>query len=51
VAGRAGGAITPGRHIKVAETPITNLYVGMLNRMGVQTARFGDSTGDLEAIS
>ncbi|MGD1031100.1 MAG: DUF1552 domain-containing protein [Opitutaceae bacterium] len=51
VAGRAGGAITPGRHIRVAETPVTNLYVAMLNRMGVQTARFGDSTGDLEVIS
>jgi hypothetical protein len=51
VAGRAGGSITPGRHIKVAETPVTNLYVDMLNRMGVRTSHLGDSTGDLEVIS
>ncbi len=51
VAGSAGGTITPGRHIKVGETPITNLYVAMLDRMGVHTPHFGDSTGALEVIA
>jgi len=51
IAGRAGGTITPGRHLQVSETPSANLYVAMLKRMGVPTTRFGDSTGDLEIMS
>ncbi len=51
IAGRAGGTITPGRHIQISETPSANLYVAMLKRMGVPATRFGDSTGDLEVMS
>ena len=51
VAGRGGGTITPGRHIKVSETPMTNLYTSLLNRMGVPVERFGDSKGKLEVIA
>ena len=48
MAGRAGGALKPGTHIQYARnTPLCNLYVSMLNIMGVQTKRFGDSTGPL----
>ena len=51
LAGRAGGVLTPGRHVKLGEkTPMTNLYVRMLNLMGVPTDRFGDSTGVLTAV-
>ena len=47
LAGKGAGTIKPGRHIRcAAETPITNLYVSMLNRMGVDVDAFGDSTGD-----
>jgi hypothetical protein len=52
VAGRAGGTIQPGRHIRFPkETPLTNLYLSLLDRMGATTASFGDSTGRLPGLS
>ncbi|MBL8822918.1 MAG: DUF1552 domain-containing protein [Planctomycetia bacterium] len=46
--GKAGGSLNPGRHVKYAfNTPITNLYVAMLQRLGIQQKRFGDSNGVL----
>ena len=51
LAGKAGGAVKTGRHIRYPkETPLTNLYVTMLDRMGVKTERFGDSTGPLSGL-
>jgi hypothetical protein len=51
LAGRGGGTLTPGRHLKLEkETPMTNLYLSMLDRMGVAADRVGDSTGKLENI-
>ena len=51
LAGHGGGTLTPGRHITVEpETPMTNLYLAMLDRMGVKAERIGDSTGVLEGI-
>jgi hypothetical protein len=51
MAGKANGTIKTGRHIRFPnETPLTNLYVSMLNRMEVPTTRFGDSTGELPAL-
>jgi hypothetical protein len=48
LAGRGRGTITPGRHVKYAkDTPLCNLYLSMLERMGVKQDRFGDSTGAL----
>ena len=51
LAGGGGGTITPGRHIHVGETPMTNLYMALLDRMGVHTDHFGDSTGKLDVIA
>ena len=51
LAGRGGGTITPGRHIKLSPTPMTNLYLSMLHRAGVKAERFGDSSGPMEAIA
>ena len=54
LAGRGGGAIDAGRHIpfdKESETPLCNLYLSMLHRMGVKADRFGDSTGPLPKLS
>jgi hypothetical protein len=52
LAGRGGGTITPGRHVQFAQdTPLCNLYVSMLDRMGVKTPRFGDSTGPLGELT
>jgi hypothetical protein len=51
VAGRARGTFSPGRHIALnGETPMTNLYLSMLDRLGVPAERVGDSTGRLEGI-
>lgn len=51
LAGRGGGTLTPGRHVSFpAETPMCNLLVSMLDRMGAPVARFGDSTGRLRGL-
>ncbi len=48
LAGKANGTIKTGRHLRLPkETPLTNLYVSMLDRMGVKVDAFGDSTGRL----
>lgn len=49
--GQGGGSITTGRHIRVPkETPMSNLFLEMMDRMGVQETRFGDSTGRLTQL-
>ena len=51
MAGKAGGAIRPGRHLRYHfETPMSNLYLSMLERVGVKQDRFGDSTGHLKGL-
>ena len=48
IAGGAGGRIAGGRHVVYpAETPMTNLYVTLLDYMGVPVDSLGDSTGHL----
>lgn len=52
LAGRGGGTIRPGRHIVYEKnTPLCNLYVSMLQRMGVRGRSFGDSTGKLHDLA
>lgn len=49
--GKGGGTIRGGQHIVYKEeTPITNLYIALLDRLGVRIDRFGDSTGKLEGL-
>ncbi len=51
LAGKAGGSILTGRHMRVpAETPMTNLFLSMVERMGGHADRFGDSTGKLRGL-
>ena len=51
LAGGGGGTLTPGRFVKFPATPMSNMYLGMLDRLGVTgVERFGDSTGRLEGI-
>src|SRR5213078_3614066 len=51
LAGKGGGTIKAGRHLRVRrETPLANLYVSMLERVGVKVASFGDSTGSLRGL-
>ncbi|MEO5923135.1 MAG: hypothetical protein ABIR70_04840, partial [Bryobacteraceae bacterium] len=48
LAGRGCGTLKPGRYIKYApETPMANLFVSMLDRMGVPVEKMGDSTGKI----
>lgn len=49
VAGRGGGALAPGRHVRLTNnTPIANLYLTFLRAFGIQDATFGaDGTSPL----
>jgi hypothetical protein len=52
LAGGGNGTLKPGRHIRYApETPMANMFVSMLDRMGVEPERFGDSNGKLDRLS
>ena len=52
LAGRGKGALRPGRRVRAkAKTPLCNLYMAMLERMGLPQQSFGDSTGVLEGLS
>ncbi len=52
LAGRGGGTLSPGRHVRYAkDTPLANLYVDLMDRMGVHQDRFGDSTGRLAQLT
>jgi hypothetical protein len=51
LAGRAGGTIQTGRHIRYQnETPLNNLWLSMLERMDVRLPFLGDSTGALQGL-
>ena len=49
VAGGASGQLQGGRHLKFApHTPMSNLMLALLDKMGVRQDSFGDSTAKLE---
>ncbi len=51
LAGRGGGALDPGRHVRYTATPMANLFLSLADSMGVSAERFGDSTGKLKHLS
>ena len=52
VAGHGDGKLKPGRHIVYPKgTPMTNLYLTVLDRAGVQPESIGDSTGKVEHLT
>ncbi len=52
VAGGAAGRVEGGRHLRVAEeTPLTNLQLAVLEKLGVPTDKLGDSTGVVKHLS
>jgi hypothetical protein len=52
VAGGGAGAIQGGRHLRYPkETPLTNLYLALLQKVGVPVERIGDSTGAIQHLS
>jgi Protein of unknown function (DUF1552) len=51
LAGKAGGTIKTGRYLHQKDpTPLANLYVGMLDRMGVDAKKFADADGELKGL-
>jgi hypothetical protein len=52
LAGGGAGQIKGGRHIKCPlDTPLANLHLTLLDKMGVPVERLGDSTGHIELVS
>jgi len=52
VAGNAGGGLHPGRHLRYkTETPMANLYMTLLDRLGVEPETIGDADGRLEHLT
>ncbi len=51
LAGGGGGSIDPGRHVRYdEETPLCNLFMSLLDRVGAPTEFIGDSTGRLRGL-
>jgi hypothetical protein len=51
LAGHGGGTIAGGRHVKVGKTPLNNVYLSMLDRMGCGVERLGDSTAKFDGLA
>jgi hypothetical protein len=46
------GSLKGGRHIRCAEgTPLTNLHLTVLDKVGIPIERLGDSSGKIEVLS
>ena len=51
LAGGGKGTLKQGRRLRFAkETPLCNLYLSILHRMGIEEKSFGDSTGQLPGL-
>lgn len=51
LAGHGQGRLTPGRRVVLEDdAPLSNLYVKMLNEMGVNEESFGDSNGRFDNV-
>jgi hypothetical protein len=49
--GGAGGRLKGGRHVRYPQdTPLTNLFLSMLDMVDIPLEKFGDSTGELELL-
>ena len=52
VAGGGAGQLAGGRHVRYREgTPLTNLYLSLLSKVGVPVDRIGNSTGELKHLA
>jgi hypothetical protein len=50
--GGGGGTLKGGRHLVYPEhTPLANLQLALLNKLGVPTEKLGDSNGELKELS
>lgn len=51
VAGKGGGTLKPGRHIAYPrDTPLNNLYLSLLDKIGAPVESLGDSKGRLDKL-
>lgn len=51
LAGAGGGSLSAGRYVQLRSTPMSNLLLSLVDRLGVQgVERFGDATGRVEGI-
>lgn len=51
VVGGGAGTLKGGRHVRYQnDTPISNLYVSVLDKLGLPMDQFGDSTGKLDYL-
>src|SRR5262245_3908629 len=49
VAGRAGGALKGGMHVRAADgTPLANAMLTLIHGLGIDMPQFGDSTSALD---
>src|SRR5205085_9725974 len=52
LAGGGAGQIRGGRHLRFPkETPMTHLFLTMLDKVGIPAEKIGDSTGKVEHLS
>jgi hypothetical protein len=50
--GGGAGRLQGGRHLRFAvDTPVANLHLAILDKLGVPIDKLGDSTGKLELLS
>ena len=51
LAGRGNGRVHGGRHVRYTKgTPMTNLFLTMMDAAGVRPEKFGDSTGPFSEV-
>ena len=51
LAGRGGGRLATGQHLSYdKDTPLSNLYLSLLEVLGAPVERFADSTGRLPGV-
>jgi hypothetical protein len=52
LAGGGSGQVASGRHVRLPyDTPMANLHLTVLDKMGIEVERFGDSSGRLSLLS
>ena len=51
IVGGGCGKVKGNQHLRYPDrTPIANMHVALLNRVGISTEKFGDSTGEFKEI-
>ena len=51
LAGGGAGTLTPGRFVQAQGKPMSNVFLSMIDRFGIEgVERFGDSTGRFEGV-